>query len=408
MIKFLPLLQGLSIIHVYSQKRLSRQSEQSERAHNEVNLLYGQDIKNNADIEFKYSEPKKLVYIEKFLLEFYICNLSNYNIFFKSNTRFVYFDASLNSLIDEVVKNEKNLNFELLWSKIGNTIYEKYVRIDENGRDKNINKKATQYNKNLDLIVDDLNSSNLNNNYIIFDNNYYDINKQLFLSQISIISQLLSTKEKFDQSISKLSNIPVQNVNKNLDLDISKITYKESVIFNDDIRKEISGISQNSKNSSLRNVIRLEDLQILPADINMNTESKLLRHFEDFSKIDDANLNQNNGKLDFNKNDYKLPPLNDFIPNANFDKMVINNINDLIHYGAFLNESINIEKNELVLENFQSVNKADKADNASNASNAKNEKEEDFEKAKNKDTKQNKEEIKNKDKDNGKSLVSNI
>ena len=51
MIKFLPVLQGIAIVHIYSQKKLSRQVEQSDiatpKVYTEVNLLYGSDMKNN-------------------------------------------------------------------------------------------------------------------------------------------------------------------------------------------------------------------------------------------------------------------------------------------------------------------------------------------------------------------------
>ena len=82
-IKFLPLLKGLSIIHVYSQKKLSRMNENSDtqmvKGYKEIDLLYGSEIKTNTNLDFRYSEPKILQQIEKFLIEFMI-SIRNTNL----------------------------------------------------------------------------------------------------------------------------------------------------------------------------------------------------------------------------------------------------------------------------------------------------------------------------------------
>jgi hypothetical protein len=155
-IKFLPILNGISIIHVYSQKKLSRVSDNSDqpipKGYKEIDLLYGADVKNNSNIEFRYSEPKKLQEIEKFLIEFYISIRTNSNVYYDINHELKYFDYSIITLINEILvthrenwnrepENLKTSTIDSLISKINIKLYENYTNMKNNGAEKILNEE---------------------------------------------------------------------------------------------------------------------------------------------------------------------------------------------------------------------------------------------------------------------------
>ena len=123
-IKFIPVLKGISIIHVYSQKKLSRNNEntiQSEQGINckEVDLLFGSFIKDNPNFEFKYGAPKKLEYIEKFFEEFFITGRNNLGIFRLNNSdkKYKYVNYDIINIINSF-QISNNLDIEQILSDI--------------------------------------------------------------------------------------------------------------------------------------------------------------------------------------------------------------------------------------------------------------------------------------------------
>lgn len=72
-VKFFPILKGVSIVHVYSQNKLSRQSDDVEKKKNysEFDIIYSFDInKVSMSYEFKYAQPPQLSNIQHFIGEF--------------------------------------------------------------------------------------------------------------------------------------------------------------------------------------------------------------------------------------------------------------------------------------------------------------------------------------------------
>lgn len=235
-LKFLPVLGGVGLIQIYSQNKLSRNTE-SDRYYKEFQVSYGSDIKLNTNVDFIYHEPKKLKEIEKFFLEYFILTKQNDDLFYDVNHDLKYFDYSLLAIIDEVLNNEKisfsnsnannnnnnnnsgnnpnannNLNsngflIENILFKINNLYYELYVNgtdyekvripddnnsndIYSNNRNTNMN-DTSNYNVNRQM----LNTGNANNNILINNNsdsvtiqtynpNFLVINKDMFLKEI--------------------------------------------------------------------------------------------------------------------------------------------------------------------------------------------------------------------------------
>lgn len=145
-VKFIPVLKGISIIHMYSQKKLSRTTENNDqhiinKGYKEIDLLYGSEVKNNTNIDFRYSEPKKLQEIEKFFIEFYISIRDTSDIFYNINHEIKYFDYSIIKTINEILINYRqqvtNSNFtsvDMLINRIHAKLYEGYIN-SKNGAD---------------------------------------------------------------------------------------------------------------------------------------------------------------------------------------------------------------------------------------------------------------------------------
>ena len=135
-IRFIPVLKGIVVIHIYEQTKLSRNNEnniQTQQGINfkEVDLLFGSFIKENPNLEFKYGAPKKLIYIEKFIEEFFITNRKDIGVFRLSNVnksyKYVNYSVikiinschiSSNAMIDDIFKDfNKKLKEEFIIDK---------------------------------------------------------------------------------------------------------------------------------------------------------------------------------------------------------------------------------------------------------------------------------------------------
>jgi hypothetical protein len=183
-IKFLPILKGISLIHVYSQNKLSRNTEENtipgNKQYKEMDIIYGGEIKNSSDIEFRYTDPKKLKEVEKFFIEFYLGNRINNDLFYENNHELKYFNYNIISIIQEVVSGYKNLSFEGVLTRINTKLREIYITMSEadkfkypefdNGTlsdDENVHKK-------------NMNNSDLNN----LNTNFLNIKKEFIIREI--------------------------------------------------------------------------------------------------------------------------------------------------------------------------------------------------------------------------------
>jgi len=144
-IKFLPILNGVSLIHVYSQNKLSRQNDPDNyitqiKGYKEFDIIYGSEIKNLSNIEFRYTEPKKLKEIERFFIEFYLSIVNKFGLFYNPSLDMKYYDNSLILIIDEVINQNRNSTFETVLSKINSKFYECYLKGEENDKVRMIEK----------------------------------------------------------------------------------------------------------------------------------------------------------------------------------------------------------------------------------------------------------------------------
>lgn len=123
----------MTIIHIYSQKKLSRGNENDSaiyKVYKEIDILYGTEIKDNPNMEFKYVQPTKLMEIECFFIEFYKCVSKNAEFFYqKNNYKLNYFDDDLINKINEIVNSISNqFSIDVLYNKLNNYLYEIHTR----------------------------------------------------------------------------------------------------------------------------------------------------------------------------------------------------------------------------------------------------------------------------------------
>ena len=125
-IKFIPVLKGICIIHMYSQKKLSRQisdngdttrqTTTTKENHNciatkrkEFDILYAQELKNDNSIEFKYTEPQKMTDIDSFMKELFIC-IKDCDLFNNQKYHLSYFNQEINTKINNTIKFSKDFD----------------------------------------------------------------------------------------------------------------------------------------------------------------------------------------------------------------------------------------------------------------------------------------------------------
>ena len=160
-IRFVPILKGIIIVHIYYQKKLSRHSNNNnlsinnENKYKEVDLVFGSFLNENGGIDLKYVMPKKLIEIEAFCEEFYVttrnCDMFKLN---DSQKEFKYFNYNIINIINTMPIDVVNDNLQKILDYIKEKIKNKYMEEIEN---KNISKKNSENN----TINDENNKDNI-------------------------------------------------------------------------------------------------------------------------------------------------------------------------------------------------------------------------------------------------------
>ena len=288
--KFIPVLKGIVIIHIYSQKKLSRNNEnnmQLEQGLNfkEVDLLFGSFIKDNPNFEFKYGAPKKLEHIEKFIEEFFITGRSGLGLFRSNNPEKKYKYVNYN--IINIINNyqiSNNADIDEIFTNINTKIKQDY---EEYQNDKKQKMKNNEDDKNKsNYINDDENETKKLDNLFI-------LNKDSFYNDIFVISKNKNNSrnkinDKNDiNSYKKYISIDDNNKNGNENIDNKKIDInndddKDNILnINDMINTERKLLSNQNKTISLYNS---KDINNYKNNKSISKTSK----YDDFSKISDV------------------------------------------------------------------------------------------------------------------------
>ena len=358
MIKFLPVLKGLALIHIFSTSKLSRQENEGNKIYKEFDVIYGvvdnyynngnnsnSSIKEN-HLEYKFNEPKMLKEIETFFIEFLISSHSAFGFFYFPKDEFKYFNKDIINIINDIIKendnnnnDENNENFVI--SKITKKLYDEYLI--ENRKDKDIN----------DISMQNINNNNNNENNNINNNELVSSYQWNFLNIKKEISNLFQISKKFSLEII-FNNIKINN-------DINP----------DDVTINLTKIDdENSMNNKLDDLINNDQSIILRTNsylINKN-DVKMTRKLSSVSYNDNISISSSNLKKDINKNIIKKTATNNqiifneeqlltFKSNNNNNNNNINNNNNEDDMKRQISEGN--ENSKLIEEKFNYLQKKD-------------------------------------------------
>ena len=189
-IKFLPLLKGMVLIHEYRQIKMSKYDGEVQ-PYKELGYEYGYqfDEENNFQTkndEFLLDEPDVLIHIHFYIIECLLCNLNNIEFFIFNKYNKIYFSDEIIKIINkQIYRNikfsqateickDKNAVHQLL-EKITNSLYEEYIQLDA---------KEVESKESAMITKKDIDEMSLNKSfYISYPDSLY-ISKNLTLKTI--------------------------------------------------------------------------------------------------------------------------------------------------------------------------------------------------------------------------------
>ena len=307
-IKFIPVLKGIAVIHIYYQKKLSRNLDNNpldqELRYREIDLLFGSDIRDNQNLEFKYGAPKKLQKIEKFFEEFFISDKSGFDLFRINNKkRFKYFNYPIINIINKVPVSN-NDEMERIYTDVNEKLEEEY------------NKEQEPKNENT---KDEENSTD----------NIFLLHKDSFYNEILDIKNRDNTNSKMDSKNKSKRKLIDTSSNQSLTLEFDK---------EDETNKTIK-INKNKKDNSNANIEKYfesegntERNDLLPKSKNRSKNkidnisliSKDVSNFN-FSNVREIKFSELLDVTNINKRAFKNSPENENKVNKNENKITAKN-----------------------------------------------------------------------------------
>ena len=310
-IKFIPVLKGIIVVHLYYQSKLSRTNNNNisinqENKYKEVDLVFGSFFGENGEMDLKYVMPKKLANIEKFMEEFFLTTRNS--DLFKLNEptkEFKYFNYYIIKIINSMPADLLKTSFQNIFEYINDKIKNKYKEEIEN------NKKKIRKMFRINNISDDIdkineqsnkNTINIKKSKINHDSSSIDSIDKIF----SIDKQFLYN-ELFPNTSIKLSTIQnnfstIKSNNKNI---INILRESDSSINNNNnfLRQKNTDIKEENNliKSSIKTISLISESNLISKD-DVITEKDISN---DFSLVSAIKKNENNNlfKLKFIKNE---------------------------------------------------------------------------------------------------------
>ena len=292
-IKFIPVLKGIIIVHIYQQKKLSRITNNNlsinpENRYKEIDLVFGSFLNENGGMDLKYVMPKKLVNIEKFCEEFFLTN-RNCNMFklYDLQKQFKYFNYSIIDLINSMPIDIYEFNQQKIFEILNEKIKNKYL--EEKSENKDKKKKILIKKSSGNFIPKDEN----------LDGNNQKSKANESIDKLFLIDKNLLYNDLFKFTIDKnTATIQKSEINNNY----STIKSNQNII--KILRESEKNISNNCIKKKKNN--QTKDDKSIPSEINTITlmsESNLISKEDDYSNsimLDNFSLISNIKKNDSN------------------------------------------------------------------------------------------------------------
>ena len=320
-IKFIPVLKGIAIIHIYYQKKLSRHLEsnplEQELRYKEIDLLFGSDIKDNQNLEFKYGAPKKLQKIEKFFEEFFVSDKTGFDIFRISNKKkFKYFNYPIINIINKVAASN-NDEIERIYTDVNEKLEVEYNKDQES---KNENSKDEE-NSTDDAFI--LHKDSFYNEILEVKNR--DNTNSRMNSKIKLRKKLIDTSSnqsltlEFDKENETNKSIKInKNKKDNSNINIEKYFESEVNTERNDLLTKNNNISKN----------KVDNISLISKDIS-NFNFSNVKEIKISDLLDVTNIKKKNFKNSPEygnstyKNENKLT-----VKNTDSKDLILNSIND--------------------------------------------------------------------------------
>lgn len=303
-IRFIPVLKGIVIIHIYEQTKLSRNNENSIQTQQginfkEVDLLFGSFIKENPNLEFKYGAPKKLIYIEKFIEEFFITNRKEIGVFRLNNTNksYKYVNYSVIKIINSC-HISSNAMIDDIFKDFNQKLKEEFI-IDKSEDKDN---KSDSETKSIDNILE-LNNESLYNE--IFEDTQ-NKNSKLINEKNSGNKILISKIDLEDSSIKNNNN---NNINENLNVNDILNSNSERKMLIDNITSSFNDSKEDNKIK--KDKLIFDSSKLSNVKVNEKFILKVVNKQEQKSKKE--NSKEINDKSSLNEKEYKLDEMLELI-----------------------------------------------------------------------------------------------
>ncbi len=331
-IKFFPILKGLAIIHLYYQKKLSHNNNdtqitpQNQLYCKEVDILFGSSIRNNPNYDFRYKEPKKLSNIGKFIDEFYFTPRKS-DLFRdpSHNKEFKYFSYETINAINEMHEDENNDDIDSLFKNVEKNLHDQFIKYKEKKVKKEENNTLSSISSfesieqvlrlNKDLVFNDLFKDEINkqtnkatneerkNTNTNTNTNANDSLRKLQLNQESIDeyindseSQQKLIPKEMRASMQSMSLSNVEFISKDFGMSSKKIQDNFSLL--SDVKAKETEIEKEKEKSKERLAL-LNDNNIMEQnDINNKDQPDILNiNIEKEGKIKDIDNNEKEGEI---------------------------------------------------------------------------------------------------------------
>jgi hypothetical protein len=151
--KFIPVLKGLIVIHLYQQKKLTQKKNNGKYHEIEITFCSPENSNKNSQ-EFQYCEPKKLILINKFLEEFYLTTRKT-DLFriISNDKKFKYFNyCAINAINSVSIRDSDNNDIETIFNIINEKIEDQIVENQKN-REFIINTQEKNFDEILDIDI---------------------------------------------------------------------------------------------------------------------------------------------------------------------------------------------------------------------------------------------------------------
>ena len=339
-IKFLPILNGMCIIHEFIQLKLStyEKGDKTKEKYKEKNIIYGYDL-NDKDDSFNNlfeNEHYILKQLHLFIIESLFCSNPSFSRVFYLNKRpKIYFSEEILDIIDDQINDflEKNKNLSLylqsqanknnylskkIIQKIINRLYEEYIQI--NSAEKILHKSSSALPLNT-----------FKNNISFKDINFWKKSNSLQITKDEALTYLFNSI-KFNKNIDQ----------NDITIDLNDDKTNGNRVSNEDPRvSEL--IDRNSKPSIRLSDLLSENVKISPLQEKMKNGGETIRNYYPFPRDSETNTNNkmiNKNSWNNNKIENEEMSLGTKIKNKYYNINNNNNIN-LNDYNAIFNRKRN-------------------------------------------------------------------